>query len=203
MYRALGTPAQTEHPFNLYGDIASQPDALRGHVRARRRDRRRGPGARRPRHPGIIGLGSGTSQFVAQVANAAFARFAGIPGWDYRLAGLPALHAPDRLVAARSSSPTRARAARWTRSPRRDACRDAGRLRRCRSRASRAAPSWRRRTRRILTAGGFDTGGSDTFHYTTRIARGHLPGPRAGPPAARRARTTTTGCRPSSWRRPT
>ena len=23
---------------------------------------------------------------------------------------------------------------------------------------------------RILTAGGFDTGGSDTFHYTTRIA---------------------------------
>jgi len=29
MYKALGTPAQTHHPFNLFGDIKSQPSALR------------------------------------------------------------------------------------------------------------------------------------------------------------------------------
>ena len=29
MYKALGTPPQTQHPFNLYGDIKSQPSALR------------------------------------------------------------------------------------------------------------------------------------------------------------------------------
>jgi fatty-acyl-CoA synthase len=30
MYQALGTPVRTEHPFNLYNDIRSQPDALSG-----------------------------------------------------------------------------------------------------------------------------------------------------------------------------
>ncbi len=39
MYKALGTPSQTQHPFNLFGDIRSQPSALARDVPARRRDR--------------------------------------------------------------------------------------------------------------------------------------------------------------------
>jgi glucosamine--fructose-6-phosphate aminotransferase (isomerizing) len=53
---------------------------------------------------------------------------------------------------------------------------------------------------RILTAGGFDTGGSDTFHYTTRIAAaiylalevGRLRTPEAHPYAELKARLLAT-----------
>jgi len=168
MYRALGTAPQTEHPFNLYGDIASQPEALRGtfehaheiEVVARElADREIG---------GVIGLGSGTSQFVAQVANAAFERFAGIPGWDYDSQAFlrypPSLDYGKLVVMPFSGSGSTVDTVA--------AARD------CRARGSwtvsftsvDGSPVVEATDRRILTAGGFDTGGSDTFHYTTRIA---------------------------------
>lgn len=168
MYRALGTPAQTEHPFNLYGDILSQPDALRGTFQhadeidalARQladRDVR-----------GIIGLGSGTSQFVAQVANSAFERFAGIPAWDFdsqaflrftppldfeHFAAIPYSGSGSTVDTVAAAKLCRSRGA-WTLA----------------FTSVDGSPVVDATDARILTAGGFDTGGSDTFHYTTRIA---------------------------------
>ena len=168
MYRALGTEARTEHPFNLYGDIRSQPDALKGTFEHRTEIE---PIAREiaARDPlGIIGLGSGTSQFVAQVANAAFARFAGLPGWDVDSQAFlrypPAVDLARMLAIAYSGSGSTVDTVAAARE--------------CRARGAwtlavtsiEGSPVVEASDARILTAGGFDTGGSDTFHYTTRIA---------------------------------
>jgi glucosamine--fructose-6-phosphate aminotransferase (isomerizing) len=201
MYRALGTPSQTDHPFNLYGDILSQPDALDGtfeHVdeidavarQIAERDVR-----------AVIGLGSGTSQFVAQVANAAFERYAGIPGWDYDSQAFLRFTPPldfEHVVAipysGSGSTVDTVAAAKL-----------------CRARGAWAlaftsidgSPVVEATDARVLTAGGFDTGGSDTFHYTTRIAAaiylalevGRLRTPDAHPYAELKARLMTSGQR--------
>jgi glutamine---fructose-6-phosphate transaminase (isomerizing) len=168
MYRALGTPPQTVHPFNLYGDILSQPDALRGTFEhADEIDAVARQLAERDVR-GFIGLGSGTSQFVAQVANAAFERYAGLPGWDYDSQAFLRFTPPldfEHVVAipysGSGSTVDTVAAAKL-----------------CRSRGAwtlaftsiDGSPVVEATDARILTAGGFDTGGSDTFHYTTRIA---------------------------------
>jgi len=168
MYKALGTPPQTHHPFNLYGDIKSQPDALRGTFEHRDEIDRIARTIADRDFTGIIGLGSGTSQFVAQVANAAFARFAGMPGWDYDSQAFlrypPPFDYSKMLAVAYSGSGSTVDTVA--------AARD------CRSRGSyslsftsvEGSPVVQATDARVLTAGGFDTGGSDTFHYTTRIA---------------------------------
>ncbi|HEX2645720.1 MAG TPA: AMP-binding protein, partial [Candidatus Dormibacteraeota bacterium] len=168
MYQALGTPVRAEHPFNLYNDIRSQPDALAGTfetaheaVEVARRLQERRPES-------VIGLGSGTSQYVAQVANAAFARFAGLPGWDFdSLAFLrypPAVDFRKLAVMAYSGSgstvDTVAAAKR---------SREAGAYTVAFTSVD-GSPVVQNTDSRILTAGGFDTGGSDTFHYTARVA---------------------------------
>lgn len=168
MYRALGTPPQRTHPFNLYGDIRSQPEALRGTFEACDEivDVARRIAERRP--SGAIGLGSGTSQFVAQVANAALARFAGIPGWDYD--SLHFLRYPPPIDFGRfvgfaysgsGSTVDTVAAARQ--------CRASGAFTVAFTSVD-GSPIVEATDARILTAGGFDTGGSDTFHYTTRVA---------------------------------
>ncbi len=168
MYKALGTPPQTQHPFNLYGDIRSQPEALRGTFEHREEIDQVARTLADRDFTGIIGLGSGTSQFVAQVANAAFARFAGIPGWDYDSQAFlrypPPFDYSRMLAVAYSGSGSTVDTVA--------AARD------CRTRGSmtlsftsvEGSPVVQATDARILTAGGFDTGGSDTFHYTTRIA---------------------------------
>lgn len=168
MYRALGTPPQTEHPFNLYGDISSQPDALResfehaDEIAAIARDLAgRDIGT-------IIGLGSGTSQFVAQVAHSAFARLAGIPGWDFDSQAFlryePPLDWSRTLVVAYSGSGSTVDTVAAARRARELGAHTLSFTSIEGSAVVQATHA------RILTAGGFDTGGSDTFHYTTRIA---------------------------------
>lgn len=168
MYRALGTPAQTEHPFNLHGDIASQPGALRETFEHADEIETVAWDLAGRDIAGIVGLGSGTSQFVAQVANAAFARYAGIPGWDVDsqafLRYTPPMEWGRTLVIAYSGSGSTV-----------DTVAAAGRARELGAQtlsvtSIEGSPVVRATDRRILTAGGFDTGGSDTFHYTTRIA---------------------------------
>lgn len=168
MYRALGTPAQTEHPFNLYGDILSQPQALRGTFEHRgeidalaqrlaERDLR-----------AVVGLGSGTSQFVAQVANAAFERFVGLPAWDVDsqafLRFTPPLDFEHTLAIPYSGSGSTVDTVAAAR-----LCRERGAFTLAVTSVD-GSPVVEATDARILTAGGFDTGGSDTFHYTTRIA---------------------------------
>ena len=168
MYKALGTPPQTRHPFNLYGDIRSQPEALRGTFEHANEIEQVARTLAERDISGVIGLGSGTSQFVAQVANAAFARFAAIPGWDYDSQAFlrypPPLEYGRLLAVAYSGSGSTVDTVA--------AARD------CRTRGAytlsvtsvEGSPVVQATDARILTAGGFDTGGSDTFHYTTRIA---------------------------------
>lgn len=168
MYLALGTPPQTGHPFNLYGDIRSQPAALRETFEHRAEIDALARTIADRDVAGIVGLGSGTSQFVAQVANAAFARFCGIPGWDIDSQAFlrypPPYDYPRLLAIAYSGSGSTVDTVAAARE--------------CRSRGAwtlavtsiDGSPVVQASDARILTAGGFDTGGSDTFHYTTRIA---------------------------------
>jgi len=168
MYKALGTPAQTHHPFNLYGDIKSQSSALREtfeHADEIAQVARTLAGRD---FTGIIGLGSGTSQFVAQVANAAFARFAGIAGWDYDSQAFlrypPPFDFSKMLAVAYSGSGSTVDTVAAARE-----CRQRGAYTLSLTSVE-GSPVVQASDARILTAGGFDTGGSDTFHYTTRIA---------------------------------
>jgi fatty-acyl-CoA synthase len=168
MYQALGTPVRSEHPFNLYNDIRSQPDALSGTfetaseaVEVARRMQEHRPEA-------VIGLGSGTSQYVAQVANAAFARFAGLPGWDFdSLAFLrypPPLEFSKLAAMAYSGSGSTVDTVAAARRSREQGAYTVAFT------SVDGSPVVQATDSRILTAGGFDTGGSDTFHYTARVA---------------------------------
>ncbi len=168
MYLALGTPPQTQHPFNLYGDIRSQPTALRETFAHRAEIDALARKVAERDIAGIIGLGSGTSQFVAQVANAAFARFCGIPGWDWDSQAFlrypPSLEYPRMLAIPYSGSGSTVDTVAAAR-----ACRERGSWTLAFTSVD-GSPVVQAADARILTAGGFDTGGSDTFHYTTRIA---------------------------------
>ena len=73
MYQALGSQPRTEHPFNVYGDIKTQPAVLRETLDMNRDAV--GPIADKiiaKSLTRILGCGLGTSQFVAQVAAGAF-----------------------------------------------------------------------------------------------------------------------------------
>jgi len=169
MYRALGTEPKTAHPYNLYGDIKSQAQALRDTfknnqqvvpaIAQRLTDRG---------FQGMIGHGLGTSQFVAQTASAAFWSWAqwdarDLDSLEYIVQGHPIDFKRNAFFAYSGSGSTidSNRAALKAKSlgayqvaftsvagsPITEKCDDA-----------------------IVCAGGFDTGGSDTFHYTTRLA---------------------------------
>ena len=170
MYHALGTEPQRGHPFNLYNDISSQPRALDEtfeHVHEIEQVAREM--TRRDLSAGIIGLGSGTSEFCAQVGASALMRFADIYAWDedslaYLRGPKPYDYSRLGVVAHSGSGSTvdTVAAARHARS--------AGAAFSVAFTSVDGSPVTEATDARILTAGGFDTGGSDTFHYTTRIA---------------------------------
>jgi len=169
MYRALGTEPQTEHPFNLYGDIKSQGQALRETFAMNREVI---PALARKLvdkgFTGMVGHGLGTSQFVAQAAAGAFWDFA---GWDardldsleYVIYGHPidfsrfvffsysgsgsTVDSNQAAVKAKDLGAYQVAFTSIAGSPITQKCNDT-----------------------VVCAGGFDTGGSDTFHYTTRLA---------------------------------
>lgn len=168
MYHALGTPPQSGHPFNLYGDIRSQPQALSETFQYADEvipvvERMAGLDLF-----GIFGVGSGTSQFVAQVAASALQRFAGIPAWDHDSLGYltyPPTYDYRRMAAiaySGSGSTVDTVAAA-------DHARRNGAFTLAVTSVDNS-PVVEKSDMRLLTAGGFDTGGSDTFHYTTRVA---------------------------------
>ncbi len=169
MYRALGTEPQTDHPFNLYGDIRSQGNALKETFSMNQRmipalaERLVNDG-----FTGMIGQGSGTSQFVAQTAASAFWKFA---GWDARdLDSLEYVHYghpfdfEKLLFISYSGSGSTVDSNR--------AALKAKALGAYQVAVTSIAgsPITEKCDETILCAGGFDTGGSDTFHYTTRLA---------------------------------
>jgi glucosamine 6-phosphate synthetase-like amidotransferase/phosphosugar isomerase protein len=169
MYRALGTTPRTEHPYNLYGDIQSQGEALRGTFALNREvipaiaQRLVSRGI-----TGMVGHGLGTSQFVAQTAASAFWDYA---GWDardldsleYATYGHPVDFSRYAFFSYSGSGSTV------------DSNRAAERARSLGAyqvafTSVAGSPITQKCDEVVLCAGGFDTGGSDTFHYTTRLA---------------------------------
>ncbi len=173
MYTALGSQPRTEHPFNLYHDILSIPKALRDTLRtipksiAQVADHIVKNKKRR-----IIGAGLGTSQFVAIGVASALGNLAGWDGdsvdggefitserdWDLKNSAFLVFSGSGRTfdsnAAARKAKAGGAYVVALTSVP--------------------FSPLTEIADATIVCAGGFDTGGSDTFHYCTRMAAGIL-----------------------------
>jgi glucosamine--fructose-6-phosphate aminotransferase (isomerizing) len=169
MYRALGTEPRTEHPFNLYGDIQSQAKALRDTFALNqtvipaiaRRLVERG-------FTGMAGHGLGTSQFVAQTASAAFWTWA---GWDARdLDSLEYVNFGHPIDFTRTAFFAYSGSGSTVDSNRAAAkAKDLGAYQVAFTSIA-GSPITQKCDETIVCAGGFDTGGSDTFHYTTRLS---------------------------------
>lgn len=168
MYRNLGTQPQTQHPFNLYWDIKSQPDALRGTFDL---NKKAIPElAKKLVDRGItsmVGQGLGTSQFVAMTAAGAFWDWA---GWDAR--GIDSLEyvSYDMPFDFKKTAFFSYSGSGSTFDSNRAAqkAKEKGAFQVAFTSVANS-PITQKANETILCAGGFDTGGSDTFHYTTRL----------------------------------
>lgn len=173
MYKALNSTPRDGHPYNVYRDIASEPVAVKqtldivnditGIIAAEMATR----GISQAIHVGLP-----TSIFVGQVVSAAFTRHACIQSWcidsaEFMLSDIPFDAATtafffysgsgsthDTNEAARIVQGTGAYSIAFT--------------------SIAGSPITEKCTRSIVCAGGMDTGGSDTFHYATRVAAGLL-----------------------------
>jgi len=83
MYHALGSEPRTEHSFNVYHDICSEPTAVKRtpEVAADAVERTADELVRRDIRR-IVGIGMGTSQFVPLAAGPAFWEWGGITSED-------------------------------------------------------------------------------------------------------------------------
>lgn len=169
MYRALGTEPQTGHPFNLYRDIKSQGSALREtfamnqEIIPQLAKKLVNKG-----FTGMVGHGLGTSQFIAQTASGAFWEYAGwsakdLDSLEYVMYDYPIDFKQTVLFSYSGSGSTvdSNRAA--------DKARELGAFQ-VGFTSIAGSPITKKCDESIVCAGGFDTGGSDTFHYTTRLA---------------------------------
>jgi glucosamine--fructose-6-phosphate aminotransferase (isomerizing) len=169
MYQALGTEPKTSHPYNLYSDISVQPRAVNDTLRQNQTlitaiaDECVKRGINR-----VVGFGLGTSQFVAQVAANGFWKFAGIDAdqadaVEFQMYDRPYDYAHTAFMAQSGSGSTTDsnRAAQLAR--------ERGGYVIALTSIS-GSPLSKIADVNIVCAGGYDTGGSDTFHYTTRLA---------------------------------
>ncbi len=169
MYRALGTEPKTEHPFNLYNDIQIEGKAVCDTLEqnAGLISQIAGELVKRGiRH--VIGSGLGTSQFVAQVAAYGYAKFSGLvadqeDAVEFQLYARPYPY-PESVFMAYSgsgSTPDSNKAALKAK--------EAGAYVVAFT-SIEGSPLSKIADVNIVCAGGYDTGGSDTFHYATRLA---------------------------------
>jgi glucosamine--fructose-6-phosphate aminotransferase (isomerizing) len=169
MYAWLGTEPRAAHPFNVYGDIASQGKALRDTFEL---NRERIPAlAARVVERGldtVLGYGLGTSQYAAKTALAAFWSYAGYAAWALDSLEYVGSSQPidfERTVAlAYSGSGSTVDTIRAAR-----AMKERGAFQIAFTSVA-GSPLTADCDETVVCAGGFDTGGSDTFHYTTRVA---------------------------------
>jgi glucosamine--fructose-6-phosphate aminotransferase (isomerizing) len=169
MYTWLGTEPKTEHPYNVYGDIFSQPTALRQTFEINAATipalaSRLVEGG----YEGVVGYGLGTSQFAPHTSLGAFWDYA---GWDAREVGSlefvgyrRRLDFDTYVALAYSGSGATVDTIRAAR-----AMKSAGAYQVAMTSVA-GSPLTEICDETIVCAGGFDTGGSDTFHYTTRLA---------------------------------
>jgi glucosamine 6-phosphate synthetase-like amidotransferase/phosphosugar isomerase protein len=169
MYHALASEPKTEHPFNVYHDITTEPVAIEKTLEVTVESANKIAEEfikRKINH--IVGIGMGTSQFVAQAAGPAFWEWAEISSEDRDSVECLIVDKPydfehTALFAYSGSGSTVDTIAATIKlkekgtyciaitsvagSPLTQVCHDT-----------------------LACAGGFDTGGSDTFHYATRLA---------------------------------
>ena len=169
MYQALGTEPKTSHPFNLYNDISAQPKALTDTLEqnsdliAKTAEKLIKRGINR-----FVGFGLGTSQFVGQVAAYGFWKFAGMDAEDmdaveFQMYERPYDYQKTAFLALSGSGST-------------TDSNNSAELAKSRGGYVLAltsisnSPLSKIADDNIVCAGGYDTGGSDTFHYVTRLA---------------------------------
>lgn len=169
MYKALGTEPKTEHPFNLYTDISIEGKAVKDTLKQNLEFIPKVADdmvKRGIQH--IVGSGLGTSQFVAQAAAYAYWKFAGIiadqeDSVEFQLYHKPYPFTKTAFMAYSGSGSTSDsnKAAEYAKS-------QGAFVLAFTSIAG--SPLASIADSNIVCAGGYDTGGSDTFHYATRLA---------------------------------
>lgn len=169
MYRALGTEPRTGHPYNVYDDIRTEP-----HVVSKTLEiisdsvRRVAAGFVKREISHVVGIGMGTSQFVGQAAGPAFWEWAHLTTedrdsvealttekpYDYEHTALLCFSGSgstvDTISACKKFTEKGAYSIAIT--------------------SIAGSPLTKTTKDTIACVGGFDTGGSDTFHYATRLA---------------------------------
>jgi glucosamine--fructose-6-phosphate aminotransferase (isomerizing) len=169
MYRALGTEPKTSHPYNVYNDIRTEPQAVERTLEMTEGDIQRVAAEfirREINH--IVGIGMGTSQFVAQASGPSFWEWAHLTTedrdsvelltsdkpYDYKRTALFCYSGSGSTVDTISATKKLVEKGAY-----------------CVALTSIAgSPLTKIAKDTIACAGGFDTGGSDTFHYATRLA---------------------------------
>lgn len=169
MYRALGTEPKTGHPYNLFNDIKSQGTALRETFEMNQEVI---PALAKKLvdkgFTGMVGHGLGTSQFVAQTASGAFWEYAGwsardLDSLEYVMYDYPIDFKKTVFLTYSGSGSTV------------DSNRAAEKARKLGAyqvafTSVEGSPITQKCEDSVICGGGFDTGGSDTFHYTTRLS---------------------------------
>jgi glucosamine 6-phosphate synthetase-like amidotransferase/phosphosugar isomerase protein len=168
MYTWLGTEPRTKHPFNVYGDVLSQPKALRDTFALNREiipDLARRLVDRG--YTGMVGYGLGTSQYAPKTA---LGSFWGYAGWDARdidsleyVTCRPPLDLGRSVAIGYSGSGSTVDSVRAA-----TTLKEQGVFQIAFTSVA-GSPITEICDETIVCAGGFDTGGSDTFHYTTRL----------------------------------
>jgi glucosamine--fructose-6-phosphate aminotransferase (isomerizing) len=169
MYHALGSEPKTEHPFNVYNDIKTEPVAIKKtlEVVVQQVEKVAEEFIKRDiKH--IVGIGMGTSVFIAYAASTAFWEWAQITSEGRDSVELLTTEKPyefkQTALFAYSGSGSTADTIAATKK-----MHDQGAY--CVAITSVAgSPITKECDDTIACAGGFDTGGSDTFHYATRLA---------------------------------
>jgi len=169
MYRALGTEPKTQHPFNLYEDISIEGRAIRDTLKQnasllpRIADELVKRGVKH-----VVGAGLGTSQFVAQVAAYGYWKFCRLiadqeDAVDFQLYPKPYPFKSTVFMAYSGSGST------VDSNQAAEKAREQGAYVLAFT-SVRNSPLSKIAHADIVCAGGYDTGGSDTFHYATRLA---------------------------------
>jgi glucosamine--fructose-6-phosphate aminotransferase (isomerizing) len=169
MYRALGTEPKTAHPFNVYNDIRTEPHVIGKTLEVIGDSIKRIAAEFMKRDINhIVGIGMGTSQFVGQATGPAFWDWAHLTTedrdsvealttdkpYDYGHTALLCFSGSgstvDTISACKKFTEKGAYSIAIT--------------------SIAGSPLTKVTRDTIACVGGFDTGGSDTFHYATRVA---------------------------------
>lgn len=169
MYRALGTEPRWQHPYHLHEDIRSEPVAVEKTLGIVKESVKKiAADLIKKDIKNILCVALPTSQFVAQAAGPAFWKWGGIASEDRDSVEVFCYDKPydweHTAVFAYSGSGATFDTIEATKKMKAKGCY-------CVAVTSVAgSPLTKICDETIACAGGFDTGGSDTFHYATRLA---------------------------------